>query len=203
MTDVVSPRHEARMLLPLLRFPLETIDTVRALIRVTPKQAEEIRAAEAHAEEIIRFRARVLDYFEVLAGLKPKPELPELPRVSYYVKRPHVYQTKFDHAAILEAVRNGEKPIDIARRIGCTASLVRRLAASNGITLRKGPPKGPRVLSPEQLALALCALDAGAPCTEIARQYGVKKHTLWKYRRRAREGTVQHANTQGTQAATA
>jgi transposase-like protein len=194
-----TPESEARALLPLLQIPNETIESVCALIRVTPKNEEDLRATERHAEQLIRFRARVLDYFQVYAGLKPAPELPpepSVPKVSYYVKKPRPVP-KFDRAAMLKAVQCGELIKDVARRMGCSRETVSRVVRANGIKSR-----GKRKLSSEQTASMLHALESGGTWRTVARQFGISTHALANYVRAHRKGRPEYG-TPGTQEATA
>src|SRR5258708_22493579 len=102
----ISPRTEARALLPLLKLPRESIATVRKLIAISEIEEQELRRDEIHAGQIVRFRRACLRCFDILVGLeKPDPE--PAPEVK-------VRKRKFDHAAICAAVRNGEPTIEIA-----------------------------------------------------------------------------------------
>lgn len=105
-----TARSEARALLPLLKRPRETVESVCALIRLTPKHTQDIRASERTAEAMIRYRARVLDFFQVFAGLKPAPELPpeSAPESFPVEQKPRVSHVKFDRAAMLEEILSGQ-----------------------------------------------------------------------------------------------
>ncbi len=188
-----SPRHEAKMLLPLLKPPTnDSIEAVRRLIEVSPKEEQELRRERSDvAVGIIKFRRETLDYFEVLSGQKEKLTLKPKPAVE--VKPRRVRPKKYDHIAIIEAIRSGKCTREIRRRFGCSRHTVKIIAAKNGITLTREDRKK---LTREQAASALRALQDGTRWKEVAAQYGVGFHTLYRLRRMHGKGEAHGARPQ-------
>jgi transposase-like protein len=96
------------------------------------------------------------------------------------------WRTLEERAAAVEAVRNGERPARVARRMGVTPSAVARWLRVAGIApLPAGRP--PEMT--ERTAEWVRAVDAGESYTEVAQRTGVNRSTVYRavYRHTMRE----------------
>jgi hypothetical protein len=160
-----TARHEARMLLPLLRLPRESIESVRALITLSPAEERELRRDEAHAEAIIEFRRKCLAAFDKLIAVPPKTE------------RVHIGQGGRVPPELRQKIRlallSGCRPRKIVDATGvtyCTVLAVRRELGLGRFNTKK--------LDAEQIAQATQLLAGGQTWPRVAAQFSVGITTL-------------------------
>lgn len=164
---------------------------MRSLIDVSLEEEKELRRDEVHAQTIINFRRRVLDHFEVLTGLKPELELKPTPELVPVVKMRTPTPRKFDHDAILAAVRDGVRTAEIVRRFGCCRATVRAICRKNGVE-----PKRQRQtrIPAEKMADAFRAHETGMSWRKVAAKLGVCFRTLVRHREMYAGGAAHGAN---------
>lgn len=168
-----SPRTEARALLPLLKLPRESVETIRALISVSPAEENELRKDERDAEKIIRFRQKTLQEFERLVVCPPKR------------KRKIAHRTKIPAetcAEILRLFKLGHSIREVHALVKCGFYMLNSLSMESGQAFEK-KVRGHR-LSPETKNAICDALQSGHSAVALAKQYGTTHKMILIYRKR-------------------
>jgi hypothetical protein len=127
-------------------------------------------------------RHKILRYFDAFARAgrvmkfseftpEPKPPVPPKP--------PRL--TKFDDAAIVEAIKQGLTNIEIARKFGCSRAQGSRLARRHRLPRQHG-----KRLS-EKTRQIILAIRAGETRKEISRRFQVRGCYIWHIQKRFME----------------